>query len=356
MSLEFENIKIERLIVHEVFKRDIDREVVAPKCSNELTLLDRTGLQVFQDRIIKSMGNGSHSIEMAITDESESGTFQCCAKLLDGSDDHFIELSKHLALKLAQSQASRAIPGGILMVFNGTVTSVDKRYVGIIKAEMHNGFAKEEGFNAISLKHLSELLLTPQQKLYKIGFFAENNTPVYPDDLRAAEDFASYVYDHNMAQNESREAALYFYNTFLGCSVSLSSKKLTKDFYHLTKEFINNTRLPDEDKIDLQNSLYSYLKTSQQSTIRVNTFAEEFLPVENRDAYSNFMTQKDFPGHAITKDLTHLKGKLRRRKINFTSKIKLEGPADEFNNLVEIIETTETDTTVRISGRILDQD
>ena len=67
------------------------------------------------------------------------------------------------------------------------------------------------------------------------------------------------------------------------------------------------------------------------------------------------MSQKEFPSHAITKDLTHLKSKLRRRKINFTSKIKLEGPADDFNNLVEIIETTETNTTVRISGRISDQ-
>ncbi|MFP7754142.1 nucleoid-associated protein [Thermodesulfobacteriota bacterium B35] len=159
-----------------------------------------------------------------------------------------------------------------------------------------------------------------------------------------------------MARNESREAALYFYNSFLGCSVSPSSKKLTKDFYHLTKEFINNSELPDGYKIDLQNSLYSYLKTSQQTTISVNTFAEEFLPIETRDTYCNFMAQKEFPQHAITKDLTHLKGKLRRRKINFTSKVKLEGPADEFNELIQIIEATESSTTVRISGKILDQD
>ncbi|MFP7754140.1 nucleoid-associated protein [Thermodesulfobacteriota bacterium B35] len=193
MSLEFENLRIERLIVHEIFKRDIDREIIAPKCSNELTRLDHTGLQVFQDRIIKSMGNGSHCIEMSITDESESSTFQCCAKLLDADDDHFIELSKHLALKLSQAQASRIIPGGILVIFNGTVSATNKRYIGIIKAEMHNGFVKEDGDNAILLKHLSELLLTPQQKLYKIGFFAEVNGRQYPDDLRSSEDFVSYA-------------------------------------------------------------------------------------------------------------------------------------------------------------------
>ena len=46
--------------------------------------------------------------------------------------------------------------------------------------------------------------------------------------------------------------------------------------------------------------------------------------------------------------------KLKSRRIKFTNKVSIQAPSEEFNKNVEIIETTETTTSIKIMGVIID--
>ena len=80
MSLEFANLVIDRIILHEIYKRGPDREMQIPKYSDEVTNLDVAGLATLQKRIIAALGSGSHCIEMSIVKDGEGSTFQKAAK------------------------------------------------------------------------------------------------------------------------------------------------------------------------------------------------------------------------------------------------------------------------------------
>ncbi|MBI5215070.1 MAG: nucleoid-associated protein [Ignavibacteriae bacterium] len=351
MPFGFNNLLIKRIIVHEVYQRSDNRDIVPPKYSTEFTTLDIKGIATLQERIINALGNESYSLEMQINGTNPESVFDVSTKLIASADNDFKEISKKLPLKLAQAQTSRIIPGGVVVVFDGTIGSNNKRFLGIIKAEIHSGFNIIEDDNVLSLEFLSDLLLTPQQKLYKIALFIENNSPQNGSIL--PENYLVFVYDHNMTKSETQQAAQYFYETFLGCTFSPSDKKLTSDFYHYTKEFFETLNIPEDTKLDLETGLYTYLKVSQNNLISVTEFADEYLEPEQKDNYSEFMFDKGLPDRQINKDITYIMYKLRRRNIKFTSDVKISSPSDNFEDLVHIISKTEDDRTiVSIKGTI----
>ncbi|MEX0597022.1 MAG: nucleoid-associated protein [Candidatus Paceibacterota bacterium] len=351
----FENFIINRIILHEIFKRDDNRQIVTPDYSSEVTTLDGAGLIALQDRIVSALGKGSHSVQMEVTELGDESAFTKMVSLLDFEENEFIEGTQLLALGLAKAQTSRRIPGGIVVVMDGTTGANNHRFSLTLKAEIHSGFTKSAEGQKIILEYLSNLLLTPQQKFYKIGIFIENESS---DDSinRTPDEFSVFVYDHNIkTKDEDHKAAQYFYETYLGCCFSPTDKKLTKDFYVHTREFINNLNQSDEVKVDLYDSLYVYLKVSQGQTIATSEFANQFLEEEFHDRYGNHMEVKGFPDHAITKDLSYLKNSLRKRKLKFTSDVQVIAPSNNFTDLVKIIDSNREKTTLEILGSLKEQ-
>ena len=214
MTYPLINLRIDNIIAHEVYKRSITGAIVPPKCSMGCTALNPSGKSTMQDRIVGSLGNESHCIEMSIVQDDAASTYEVCRKMLIADTNAFIRLSADLAHKLTQSQTSQNIPGGILVVFHGLVGNQNHKYIGIIKAELHGGFNLQETRDNLLLQYLADLFLTPQQRLYKIALFietsgADNNDSITPDD------FTVLVYDYIMTRSETRQAAKYFYETFL---------------------------------------------------------------------------------------------------------------------------------------------
>ena len=160
-----------------------------------------------------------------------------------------------------------------------------------------------------------------------------------------------------MTSAETRQAAQYFYDTFLGCSFSPSAKKLTSDFFTFTKQFIDESSYPDELKYDLHTSLYTYLKVSHHPTIQVATFASEYLetPVQ-KDNYQKFMAEKGVPTNDFPRDLTYIVNKLKHRNLKFTSHVTIVGPSNNFNELVKIKGQEDGSTIVSIEGKVEHQD
>jgi nucleoid-associated protein YejK len=339
-----ENLRIDRIIIHEIFKRTVSDVPSTPSYGTDLLSMSSIAKTALQQRLIEALGNNSHSIEMDIVDKSTNSIPTYLKTICTENDDAFIEKSRYIADKLSEAQVSMQYPGGIVVIIFGTVGTKNTLFSAIIKAEVHSGFHKMNVKDTISAEYLSDLFLTPQQKLYKIGFFllAEKETKVI-------------IYDHNMTRSETKQAAKYFYDSFLGCKIADSSKAITQNFFLLTREFVNELDIDIEKKMDYQDNLYSYLKNGNTSTISISDFSEKHLDIDHRDLYNEYMVSSAFPTTAIVKELDLIKNKLKRRRLNFSTGVIIQRSSGNLKDVMSIVKTDSESTTVKISGKLKDQ-
>ncbi len=353
MSIDLSNLVISRLSIHEIYKRDASGEV-PPTLNDQLANLDARGLAELQKRIIEAIGHGSHSIIMDIVHTDEGSVYSHISPFLNQnkSDDEFIKMSKKLVVKLAQCQNSQIIPGGIVLIFEGTTGVSCRKYIGIIKADKISGFTVNTSNQNTVMNFLNNLLLTPQQKLYKVAMAVRNTDgesgPGTVDDICVG------VFDSNNNKAASNASATYFYDSFLGCAFQRKSDVLTKDFFNYTKEFITNkSALSGNQKVDVMSALYVYMKVQTDRHINVGDFADAYLSTPSlKDAYKNFMASKKVPATDIVKDLSMIQSKLKKRRIKFSNSVDVYAPVDKFSENVSIISSDNDSTTIKIKGTI----
>lgn len=335
--MPFQNLNISRIIIHEIFKRNADRTIREPQFSNQLIQLDTEARDALQLRITEALGQSSHGVEMTIKDSDDNSAWGMAKSAINsvGNDSQFIEISKRITEKLAGAQTSKGMPGGIVVVIDGKCGHPHRSFMCVIKAEPHGGFTKRQEDGHFLLEYLKDLILTPQSKLYKIGAFIHSNPEV--DVPQQTTGWQAFLFDDLITKGNRLAAAQYFYEIFLGLAFPSNSAFQTKSFHTLTKDFIRSANVDAEKKSDLLNALNTYLKAEQIATIQVATFAGTYFDTpELKDAYTNYMTQKDFPQQAIHKDLSEVASSLRQRKLVFGHNIKLTAPADEFEDYVRI--------------------
>ena len=290
------------------------------------------------------------------TSGDSASCFHCATRLLANTEPDFIKNSVEIAELHTTAHTSKRWPGGTLVIIDGTVGASNRRCLFIIKAEQQAGFVEKEAEDRVLLEYLENLILTPQAKLYKVGAFVEIGDISAGEDIRSADDFEAYVFDSNIKAKDDRKAARYFYSGFLGLRIPENAEQRTRDFFEYTKEFINSADIPTGTKIDLQQALHTYLKTDQSNTIQCSSFAEQYMEEDLRDDYAPYMENKNFPTNAVVKDTSLIRRKLQHRKMNFSSSVKLTAPADTFDEKVQVIEITEEHTTIKIQGRLTEQE
>jgi hypothetical protein len=353
MSIDFSNLVINRLVIHEVYKRDANGEV-PPKLNDKLTTLNARGLVELQTRIIEAVGHGSHSLLMDIVHAEEGSVYSNIAPFLNGiqSDNEFIKMSQRLVTKLVQCQTSQIIPGGIVIIFQGTTGISNHKYIGIIKADKITGFEVTTSAQETIMNFLNNLLLTPQQKLYKVAVAVRNSDG--EAGLGTITDVSVAVFDSNNNKAASNASATYFYETFLGCTFQRNNDLLTKEFFNYTQEFINKkSDLSGKEKVEVMSALYVYMKVRTDPHLNINDFADTYLSTAaQKDAYKNFMASKNVPAIDIVKDLSMISNKLKKRRLRFSNSIDVYAPADNFSDNISIISSEPESTTVKIKGII----
>lgn len=336
--MSFENLSIGRLIIHEVFARGADRALVPPSYGAQLLVLPQEARDALQARITNALGKSSHGVEMTIQEFGVDSTWYHAKEIVEGqgNDVKFVNVSQNIASKLAAAQGNRTIPGGIVVVIDGTCGNPARSFMCVIKAEPHGGFTKRLAGGNLTLEYIKELILTPQAKLYKIGAFLRTDQAAATVE-KPTKGWKAFLFDDLITQGNKLSAAQYFYESFLGLAFPSNSAFQTKQFHGLTKDFIRNANISSEKKIDLLNALTTYLKTDQAATIQVDAFSQNYLgDAALQDAYTAYMAQKEFPTTAIHKDLSEVQNQLRLRKLTFGHDIKLTAPADQFENYVRI--------------------
>lgn len=330
--MDLQNLTVDRVVLHEVHRRGNDRGRTAPTYGTALENLRGRALDAFRDRIVQAMAKTDRCVQMDILEGCPMLPI-LEAVLATDTDAQFITESQVVADALTDAQLRRDIPGGVVVVFVGTVGANANRFFSVIKAETHNGFMRDRDANGrLGLKFLESLLLTPQTKLYKIGMYIET-----APDADGNDRWKAFLYDDGMTAKDRYGAAQYFYEGFLGLDYMKSSARDTKVFHDLTRGFIQAMDLPEEDKVTLHNALVTYLKGAVAPTVSVRTFADAYFGDNAaHDAYTQHMYDKGFPNTAVHKDLAHLHGALRTRRLTFRSKVQVSGPAEAFEQFVQI--------------------
>jgi hypothetical protein len=356
MSIDFSTITINKLIIHEIYERKNKGEIIPPLLNNHLEdISSEASIETIKKRIIDALGTNSKCHEMEIINVGEHSTFQICDKMIYGRDNVFIANSKDLTNKLTSVQNSTGIPGGVLLFFKGKIGTDRKNIIGIIKAEIQDGYNRKLSSNSISMEFLNSLFLTNQQRLYKIGVFIELESRQNGNSsLRDNSEFTAYIYDHNISNKDLENAAVYFYDSFLGCSFASNDRKLTRDFYDNASDYFQGMEITNERKIDLKTALITYLKTDRSTSINVTDFANNYLEVNERDNFSSYMVEKGIPDHSFTKDLSLICNSLKTRKIYFSNRVEIKVPDGEINDLIEITENRQDETTlIKVKGKII---
>ena len=329
--MPLENLSIRRACLHEVYRRPDDRPgVVPPSYGQGLLELDQRAMDAFASRVLSAFRSDAQCMEMTIARFGPGTVAALGAEIVRQRTEGFVRRSRSFADLLAEAQLSRQIPGGLVAVFDGTVGNPATRFFGLMKAELHEGFIKQ---NNLQATFVDSLFLSPKTKLYKIGLFicssqAANTT--MPDDWTAI------VYDTQMTAGNRQGAALYFHDSYLGLSIPDNSAHKVKKFFDNTKNFISNLPIHQEEKVDLHNGLYAYLKLDQSRTVQVSQFGERHLPEDLRDDYQRFLRQAGVSDRATQKDLSEVAGRLRLRRLRFPRGIRLQGPPDAIRDLVQI--------------------
>lgn len=338
--MHFENLRVKRIVVHEVFQRADDRSIRAPEFAEGLEQLSQEAMGAFRLRMTEALSGESQSLQMQISKYGEGSFLSIAEKLSSASDEDFLKESRIVVNKLAEAQMARRIPGGMLIVFDGTVGSQSVPFVGVIKAETQAGFRRSHDGKHAVIEFLKNIFLTPATRLYKIGLLLlEDISKSRPDGRRV------FVFDSNISVSNREAAAVYFYEGFLGCSLPSDGPYETARFFDLTKEYIRKSELDPDKKKNVIDSLYVFVRDEQDPTFTVNQFGERFLPLNMRDGYADFMQSRKFSANAVVRDTSQMGRRLYRRRLNFGSDIELSATPEALATKVkmEAIEGEEID-------------
>lgn len=352
-GLDTANLLIDDIVSHRVFARDANKVVKQPHLKDVLMSLPTEGVDALQQRLTKAFGSRSHGIELSIERSDADSFLQLGADAIARTAKaDFISATKTMACNLSTAQSNTSGLSGMVFVIRGRMGTAPRRFVAVIKAELHDGFGTSDDEEDAEVTYLKNLALTPSQRLYKVGLLLEDKA-VSASNLGDydAGNYRGFLFDHLITATETRSAAAYFYQTFLGMGIQKSSKKLTQDFYEHVNTFIKSSPLSDDERWELKEALRVDLR-STSAIISVSEFAKKNIEDEEvRDSFIDFMSARNFPKTAVAKDVDYVKAKLRRpRKMNFSTGVKIFIPADSEQHVVEVLEKTPDQATLVVRG------
>jgi len=346
---DLSNIIIDKLIIHRVFKRGPSNELIIPDYSNNPISLNHTESNVIRERLVTALGKNSKSLLMDAVEKDEDSTISIISKLHNCSSDEFTLYSKNITLKLAEAQTYKRISDCALFIITGTVGTENIPFACIVKSEAQSAFRLiENARHEKSLELIEDALLGKDQKLYKIGFISNLNKDI--------SDFEILIFDSNLDQFKSNNAAKYFYINFLGCKIKENSAKLTRDFFDETTKFINSLDTNLSTKFNLQNQLNAYLLSEGSVTINSSDFANTvFKDSDTIDKYIDHLGSQEIAIRSIIKDTNLINKKLKKRHLNFSNGIRIIGDQQTIENSLKIISNDNSMVTLEISGNLINQ-
>lgn len=354
-NMNFNELKVNRVIMHSIIAKMKNQDHATVEESSNLIEASDAVLKIIKVRLIDAAGKNSKAFELEVENSSHDSFYTKAKSLKQSTEAEFINTSQEIAYLLAETQTRVGIPGGYLIVIDGTDEITGVSYAIVIKAEPHEALKQSivNGVNKMEL--LEKVFLSPSQKLFKIGILVEKLE--LSDDSNST-NYSAFLFDDQFRTDS--HPAEYFYKDFLGFSTSKNAKIQTQRFYSKTNEFIKTHVSDFRKKVELFGALKTHLTTNNDAVVNPQEFSTSFFPTNDlKDKYnSEVVSQFD---HSFEKDNILIKNQLEKRNMNFPQNIKIIGPDAEFDervnvvNSVEELEELEFDPTnhtiIKISGK-----
>lgn len=208
---------------------------------------------------------------------------------------------------------------------------IAQKSVAILKVEKEEGVrlnqSKVNGKRTFDIKLIKDLLFTKKTKLYKIGLFYIHKG--------ADQIIYGIVSDHQRGYQATNEVATFFLESFLGCKLLDDPVITTKHFYETTEEFINQEITCSETRALTHTHLVSEL-SSQRTVINPVNFANDYLPTQLRQKFTDTLKQKNVPVNSFNKKLDLVEPRIKRKAIEFESGIQVVGKYESINSNVKL--------------------
>jgi hypothetical protein len=340
------NLRITKLALHRIQKSEQRSSEATTTHGDELVEVTEEIEAELVRRLSESLGAGSNSIQMEIDLEETQSAINDLTESIDTDDnDIFLEKSKVLANLLASSSQHRSIQGGPFFVLKGLTTSNDRPFIAVIKAEYSSGFQQDQ--EAVRL--LRNIFLTPNQKLFKIGFITIDNAELDLPERYEQSNLICLVFDVNTSHRNNGNFATYFYKKFLGLKFRETEEVLTRDFFDFTKSFFIQ-RINDADiRFDHMNRLYAYLTSRHRLQLNINTFIRENIDDEYQESYRAELSHRSLPRTGFVKNNLFIEKTLMKRVLVFEDQ-KIRIPYGLLNQSQVIIDKESGQTTIVLQG------
>jgi hypothetical protein len=355
MSANISELKIERLIVHEVLKQYASEAKEQPRLSEIESPLNENNKHFLRDRIEKTIGSG-RSYQVVFEEDPRSPIPEIIQKLLTKddsepisdlepiSDSHFVSLSKDIAIRLNRVQDGKN-PAGLVIIIMGTIQDVE--VVGILKLEREEGIRLEQterkGKLTYDMLHLRDLILTEKTKLFKIGLFFKDGLEKFG--------YNGKICDNQLSYSRIREAADFFLISFLGCRLAKDPRAETKEFFINSQRFFEETIEDPILRTTYNLHLLSYV-SSEAITINAFDFAQLYLKVVHRDSYTNYLGEKKIRLGDIIRDISLIKNRIRKMRLDFENGISIIGDQDIFREEVKLEDLGDDTVRAEIVSRV----
>ena len=348
--MQVENIKIHKVIMHEIHKKITRGIDIAPTLSDSEVIINDKINELLCTRLVEALGRNSNSCDMDIK-HYKSNSFWSIASNSLKNDSLFIDTSKKIAEMLSTAQISTGIPGGQLIFIKGTLGNENHRFVCVVKAEYSDGLIKDNHTKSLTI--LDDIFLSSSTRLFKVGIFVCKS-----GDETKVENWNASIFDNNM-KNDGTNAAIYFYKTFLGCDYINTSAIENKKFFDVTKAYIEKTpAFSFEQKHDLMDCLYTFMFGEKSKTFNAADFGAKYLDEEFRSDYELNIKKSEISMTAIVRD-TSLIEKRKKRRLQFKGGIEFSYNDNDPNVVIENVKKGEgelsTDywTKITIKGSVL---
>jgi hypothetical protein len=338
--MNIENLRIENLIIHEIFQIGDNKKKLPPILSSNTISVSEEINKAISTRIIDV---ARKSLEMRKDVSIKNSAFDKLKELSTASKNEFILISKEILKLLDEAQQTRNIKDSAIFMLSGTVGYSQLPFSCLIKAEFDNSFrplTKGTSNEIIDIETV-ESFLGKEQKLYKLIIFM----PIKKDE------YTTFLFDSNLSYRNTTSAAKYFYQDFLGADFINKGGVAIEQFVKLTSSYINSISDDFVFNINLLSTLIGYVRSSNNNTLNVEEFSKlAFDSPDIQQEYVNFMSDSGFPQEALIKDQEYASKATLKPKLKFDSGISISGNINDLNsNLISITEDNGM-TTIKVKG------
>lgn len=315
---------INRLIAHQVVGKTRTGDAYAV-CRDKLLEFQEDEKNILIRRLEDALANNVKTFQLQFEDKTSSSVYELLKTIELSKNEDYIDSSKQLTEKLADTHYRINIPGGYCLIGEGK-TDKGAYFFFIIKAELQEAFNIDSG----KLNLLKDVFLSPAKDFYKVGFF-----------IKSGKNFIPFMYDDQFSM-QKKDLTEYFYSNFLGLTTDDNDKLKSKNFFEDTMNFIEVNVQNLEDRLGLTKALRVLYREDASGIISAREFSDRYLEGDLKTKYEKKIVAEKYP-ISFTKNnaLIDKRLQLDRITIPLSYNLVLTGSASKLNGVTIIAEPTQ---------------